>query len=199
MPTASGKSLFAQNLGESLPSTPQHLIELKLRELHRLANRNSRFLTQIEALEHLTVARHRQLGHELAHALCAQIVIQRFLERLGIVLQVGEQLAVALVPPGKLPTPISCRELACRSIQIASEVARIFQPFRADLFDRLQKGSLEQILSRVSIDAPLEEYLHQGAPISHIERVLQLTAAGYRGHESGIPRFGSRAVGWVSP
>src|SRR6185295_1154160 len=100
MPTAAGKSLFAQDLGESLPSAPQNLVELKLGELHRLANRNSRFLTQIEALEHLTVARHRQLCHELAHALRAQIVIECFLERLGIVLQAREQLAVALMTSG---------------------------------------------------------------------------------------------------
>src|SRR5262245_202030 len=155
MPTASGKSLLAQNLGETLPSSPQNLVELKLRELHRLANRNARLLAEIEALEHLTVALHGQLCHELAHTLRAQIEIQRFLDGLCVVLQAREQLAVAFMTPGQLPTPVRRCELASRSIQIASKVARIGQSLGPDLLDRLQERPLQQILSRIPVDAPL--------------------------------------------
>src|SRR5262245_45417719 len=146
MPTAAGKSLLAQNLGKALPSSPQNLVELKLRELHRLANRNARFLAQIEALENLTIARHRQFRHELAHNLRAKIVIEHFLEGLRVILQAREQLPVAFMTPGELPAPVRRGELARRSIQIASKIARILQPLRADLLDRLQERSLQQIL-----------------------------------------------------
>ena len=78
--------------------------------------------------------------------------------------------------PGKLPAPVRRRQLACRSIQIASEVAGIVQSFRPDLLDRLQERPLQQILGRIPIDAPLEEYLHQGAPISQIDLILQVAA-----------------------
>jgi len=161
MPTAAGKSLFAQDLGESLPSAPQNLVELKLGELHRLANRNSWFLTQIEALEHLTVARHRQLCHELAHALRAQVVIQHFFEGLCVVLQAREQLSVALVTPGQLPTPVRGRELACRPIQIAAEVARIKDEHDGDI---LVNGSVQLVQALTELGL-VDEYRLMVFPI----------------------------------
>jgi hypothetical protein len=78
----------------------------------------------------------------------------------------------------ELSPPVGRRELASRAIQITSEITRVIESFGANLFDRLQKRALEQILGRITIDAPVVEYLQQGPPISHVKLILQLAALG---------------------
>src|SRR5262245_47623072 len=109
MPAASVESLLAQNLSEALTRSPQHLVELKLCQLHGLPNRHTWLFAQVETLKDLTIPCHRQLRQQIAHTFGKQVVVQRFLEREGVVLEARKQLAVAFVPAGKLSTPVRRR------------------------------------------------------------------------------------------
>src|SRR6185437_17054118 len=65
----------------------------------------------------------------------------------------------------------------------AAQVARILQSLRADLFDHLEERALQQVLSRIAIDASVQEYLQQWAPISHIQLILECAALRNGFHE----------------
>src|SRR5581483_1025980 len=131
------------------------------------------------------------MAHEIANAFRELLVIDPLLQRERLVLKVGKQLAVVLVLAREFTAPIGRSELASGAIEIASQIARVLQSFHADLFDRLKEGALSQIVGRITIDAPVEEYLQQGPPISHIELILESARLSHRFHEGDITALGA--------
>src|SRR5262249_28607905 len=117
----------AQDVAEALARAPQNLIELHVGQLQGLPNRDSRLLAQVEALETFPVGLHGQMVHEIANTLRELLMVQPLLERQRLVLQIGKQLAIAVVPAGELSAPVRRRELACRPVEVAAQVARILQ------------------------------------------------------------------------
>ena len=102
----------------------------------------ARLLLQVEPFQHFTVALHGQMIHQIAHVLRELLVVETLFQRQRLVLEVGQQLTIIVVAMGQLPAPVGGRELACRAIQIASEIARVIQSLSANLLDRLQKRAL---------------------------------------------------------
>src|SRR5262249_25890360 len=73
-------------------------------------------------------ALHRQVIHEIPYVLRKLLVVETLFQRQRLILEVGEQLTIVLVAPGQFPAPVSGRELACRTIQIASEITGSSRP-----------------------------------------------------------------------
>src|SRR5579872_1960688 len=128
---------------------------------------------EVISFQHFAIARQGQLPHELANAFREQLMVEALLERQRFVLEIAQQFAIAVVLARQLSTPVGGGELACRAIEIASKIARVIQSFSTNLLDRLQERALQQVLGRITSDTPVEEYLQQRPPISHVKLILE--------------------------
>src|SRR6266404_2845357 len=101
------------------------------------------------------------MPHEVANALRQLLLAETLFRGQSLVLNIRDQLPVAVILPCKLfPPVLSCAKAGC-AIEVASQFPRVFQSFSANLRDRTFERTLQQDLSRITIDTSLYEYLQQ--------------------------------------
>jgi hypothetical protein len=154
-----GQAVPAQDVTEATARAPEDLIELQLCQSQRLSNRRPRLLSEVVPFQHFTVAFLRQMSDELAYRLRELLLAKTLFNGQSLVRKIRNQLMIAVMLPCKLPAPVGSSELASRAIEIASQLARVLQSFRANLRDRALERTLQQILSRIAIDTPLKVIL----------------------------------------
>jgi hypothetical protein len=181
-----GQTVPSEDVTEALPRAPQDLVELQLRQSQRLSNFRPRLFTQVVPFQHFTVALLRQMSDEVADTLRQLLLAETLFNGQSLVLEIRNQLTVAVMLPCKLPAPVGSSELASRAIEIAPHVARVFQSLSANFRDRTLERTLQQVLSRIAIDTSLKEYLQQGPPISHVKLILKRRSFGNGHYEAQI-------------